>query len=237
MKAIKPGISLLWYGAAALWLWFIINFGMPFIRGTFQIGYLLGWIVSAFFIYVPIFAGSLIAIKKEGIQISLKNISQRFRLKKLTKQDWEMTFIGLMVILVSMAIIIYFTSLVTGKTITSPYYLRARALYPWETYVYGVWAFLFFFNVIGEEFLWRGYFLPRHELTYGKYAWFFNGILWMLFHIPFGYQYALTLIPLFFILPFLVQKQKNIWIGIIIYAAINGPAFVMVALGYAIPKQ
>ncbi|MFA7288552.1 MAG: CPBP family intramembrane glutamic endopeptidase [Melioribacteraceae bacterium] len=236
MKAIKPGVSLLWYSLAAVWLWFIVNSGMPFIRGTFHLGYLHGWIVSAFFIYVPIFVASLIAINKEGVPLSFISISKRFRLKKLTKQDWEMTFIGLMLILVSMAIIIYLTSLVTGTTISSPYYLRARALYPGETYVYSVWAVLFFFNIIGEEFLWRGYFLPRHELTYGKYAWFINGLLWMLFHTPFGLQYTLTLIPLFFILPFLVQKQKNLWIGIIIYGAINGPAFVMVALGYALPK-
>jgi membrane protease YdiL (CAAX protease family) len=40
-------------------------------------------------------------------------------------------------------------------------------------------------NIVGEEFWWRGYVLPRQELAHGRWAWLVHGILWTLFHAPF----------------------------------------------------
>jgi len=37
--------------------------------------------------------------------------------------------------------------------------------------------------------------------------------------------------PVLFIIPFVVQKRKNTWIGIIIHGVINGAAFLSISLG------
>jgi hypothetical protein len=42
----------------------------------------------------------------------------------------------------------------------------------------------FAFNIVGKEFSWRGYFLPRQELAFGKWTWLVRGILWPLGSAP-----------------------------------------------------
>jgi len=73
--------------------------------------------------------------------------------------------------------------------------------------------------------------LPRQEVSFGKYAWIVQAIGWGLFHIAFGWQLLITLLPILFILPYIVQKRKNSWIGVLIHAAINGPSFVAISFG------
>ncbi len=40
-----------------------------------------------------------------------------------------------------------------------------------------------FFNIFGEELLWRGFILPRQELAHGSWTWIIHGLLWTGFHI------------------------------------------------------
>ncbi|MBI3578943.1 MAG: CPBP family intramembrane metalloprotease, partial [Ignavibacteriales bacterium] len=89
----------------------------------------------------------------------------------------------------------------------------------------------FFFNIVGEELMWRGYLLPRQSATLGQYAWILNGVLWAIFHAGIGWRIAIVLLPIEFIVPYVVQKRQNIWLGIIIHGLYNGSGFVMVALG------
>ena len=88
-------------------------------------------------------------------------------------------------------------------------------------------------NILGEEFLWRGVILPRQELAFGQYAWLANATGWLVFHLAVGWTVILLVTPIVFILPWIVQKRRNSSIGVIIHAALNGPAFIAVALGFA----
>ena len=72
---------------------------------------------------------------------------------------------------------------------------------------------------------------PRQELVFGRNTWIFHGIGWGLFHIAFGWQLLITLIPLIFIQSYIVQKTKNSWVGVIMHGSINGPSFIAIALG------
>jgi membrane protease YdiL (CAAX protease family) len=71
---------------------------------------------------------------------------------------------------------------------------------------------LLFFNIVGEEFWWRGYILPRQELALGKHAWIVHGILWTLFH-AFKYWDWLALLPVCLGIAFVAQSRRNTWIG------------------------
>lgn len=79
--------------------------------------------------------------------------------------------------------------------------------------------------------LWRGVILPRQEAQFGQKAWLINALDWSLFHVAFGWQLGLTLLPILLVLSYLVQKSQNSWVGVIIHAAINGPGFIAVAFG------
>jgi membrane protease YdiL (CAAX protease family) len=84
---------------------------------------------------------------------------------------------------------------------------------------------------MGEEFLWRGVMLPRQEAAHGKYAWLFHGLGWGLFHIAFGWQLLIMLLPLIFIQTYIVQRTQNSWVGVIMHGGLNGPSFIAISLG------
>lgn len=58
-----------------------------------------------------------------------------------------------------------------------------------------------------------------------------NGLLWAVFHAALGWRIALILLPIEFIVPYVVQKRHNTWLGIFIHGVYNGGGFILVALG------
>jgi membrane protease YdiL (CAAX protease family) len=100
-----------------------------------------------------------------------------------------------------------------------------------ERFLLLAWLVMFFFNIFGEELLWRGYILPRQESSLGRSAWIFNALLWFVFHIAFGIHLLILLIPILIILPWCVQKTGNTMVGVWIHGLMNGPMFVLVSLG------
>ena len=86
-----------------------------------------------------------------------------------------------------------------------------------------------FFNIVGEELWWRGYILPRQELTHGKITWLIHGTLWACFHMFKWWAVPFMLITCQ-IIPFVAQKTKNTWPGMINHIIINGAGAIMAAL-------
>ena len=87
-----------------------------------------------------------------------------------------------------------------------------------------------FFNIIGEEFWWRGYILPRQELAFGKHTWYIHGLMWAFFH-AFKWWDVLSLIPVTLILTFLVWHFKNNTVGIVLHFLINGIGLIPIIIG------
>ena len=94
-----------------------------------------------------------------------------------------------------------------------------------------VWPALFFFNIFGEEFLWRGYIQPRQELLTKKWTWFVHCILWACWHVPMGLDLILASSPIFFILPAVVQIRKHTTIAIVVHTVFGGFGFLALSLG------
>jgi membrane protease YdiL (CAAX protease family) len=103
----------------------------------------------------------------------------------------------------------------------------------WHTWVFAAWIPLFISNVVGEEVCWRGYVLPRQEVALGRNAWLLNGMMWCLFHWSFGWPVMLILLPIALLLPWIVQRRRNTWIGMIIHALFNAAGFVVATSGRA----
>ena len=121
--------------------------------------------------------------------------------------------------------------LLIGKFDHSPAFMTFEPLTKGRYWLLLVWVPYWILNILGEEFLWRGVMLPRQEIAFGKYTWLIHGFGWGLFHIAFGWQLLITIIPLIFIQSYIVQRTKNSWIGVIMHGGLNGPSFIAICFG------
>jgi membrane protease YdiL (CAAX protease family) len=99
------------------------------------------------------------------------------------------------------------------------------------------WVALVFFvgwllNVFGEEFWFRGYILPRQELTMGSRAWIANGLMFGFNHIWQPWN-LLLILPGALLGAYVVQRRSNTWILIVMHGLINLSLVVVVILNIA----
>jgi membrane protease YdiL (CAAX protease family) len=110
--------------------------------------------------------------------------------------------------------------------------------------LHGAWWILFYyafvilvFNIGGEELWWRGYVLPRQELSFGRATWIVHGILWSLFHLFMQptlwdtVRMAITGVALAFV----AQRTKNTWPGIVGHSFGNLAFFLTLVRGVVSP--
>ena len=45
----------------------------------------------------------------------------------------------------------------------------------WSAFI--LYAIVLSFNIFGEELWWRGYILPRQELSHGRFTWVVHGLM------------------------------------------------------------
>ncbi len=90
------------------------------------------------------------------------------------------------------------------------------------------WAIWLVINVGCEELLWRGYALPRMELYFGKWAWLINGLMWnVVFHFFMRWS-LISLLPVSLLVPYLCQKTRSLWPGVIIHGIGNAMFFAII---------
>ena len=136
--------------------------------------------------------------RREGNELRIDLILERLRIKRLSKNDWKWTIASSALILTATGLIM-FTSKVLSESFglrgleTTPSFMEFQVLQGYEKYYLLIWIPMFFFNIVGEEILWRGYILPRQELQHGEYSWIINSILWLIFHVCFGLDLIILL--------------------------------------------
>jgi membrane protease YdiL (CAAX protease family) len=181
------------------------------------------------FVLAPMFFGAIYLTAKEVKSNKLSAIFERMRIKRLSKTDLLWTIAGF--------IVLSFLSFLIAKLLlpvfnidATPFFFKNMPLndnYFWILYV---WPLFFFFNIFGEEFLWRGYIQPRQELLNKKYTWLVHGSLWAFWHLPMGLDLIISAIPILFLLPVIVQIRKNTTISIIIHFIFGAFGFLALAL-------
>jgi membrane protease YdiL (CAAX protease family) len=221
------------FGTATAYFFLLLFTFFPFLKSNFVFNPFLYWFITGYFLFIPLFLISVIAVKHEGNR-SIKEILQALNIKKLSLKDWQYTIIGTI-------LIFFFTGIVFGGSLllnkyfglpllnSTPWFLKEmRPFQGIEKLLLFVWLPMFFFNIFGEEMLWRGYIQSRMK---GKYAWLLCCLLWTIFHIPFGFGIIILAIPALLIIPYLFHKRKNTLIAIIAHGIYNGPIFILIALG------
>lgn len=219
-----------------------IYIGIPFLLKN-NLTFLKSYLICFYIPFILIFITAFVFFKMEHGK--LDNFAERFRLSKLNKVDLLWT-IGLFVFSIGMYLGLSFTGKLLAKIpiFAPPEYFPAE-INPNKTMISGVfmdttlknqwwiipaYALGWFFNIFGEEFLWRGYILPRQEIIHGKYAWLIHGSLWTIWHIFWRWNLILIL-PVAFSISFVVQKRKKTWIGIIAHGIANSIPLVIITLG------
>ena len=234
MKLRKLGFvgSFSIYLAAAALMFVLTYFLIPYLSKTTGMETIFFWfVVAGAGIFTPLIIAGLFILKSEGYKISWQTITVRLRFKRLTSKDLLLTFAGLVAVGVLSGAMMKVLEMMIGKFDHSPSFMQFEPLSAGRYWLLLVWAPYWITNILGEEFLWRGVMLPRQEIAFGKYAWLIHGFGWGLFHIAFGWQLLVTLIPLIFIQSYLVQKTGNSWLGVILHGGLNGPAFIAICFG------
>ncbi len=212
---------------------FILLFTLlPYLKNNFILNPALYWFITGYFLFIPLLLFSIIAVWREGNK-GVKEILQALNIRGFIKADLIYSIIGLLLVFISTGIIVTVSFLLNkyfGIRLlsTTPWFMEILPFQGSDKLLLLVWLPMFFFNIVGEEMIWRGYIQTRLS---GKYAWLVCSLLWMIFHLPFGIDLIIMLIPALFIIPYVYYKTGNTLTGIFIHGIYNGPLFVMVALG------
>ena len=234
MNTINP---LRWFDL--VWL-----FGLPTILNTLACQFAIPYLDSkeilpievSYFLSVgllvlaPMFFWALYLSGKDIGSFNLHDILDRMRIKKISGIDWLWT--------IGTFIALSFASFLIAKVVmpklgfdATPFFFQNMPLDNDHFWILYVWPAFFFFNIFGEEFLWRGYIQPRQELLTKKWTWLVHGLFWAFWHLPMGLDLIFAATPIFFILPAVVQLRRNTTIAIIVHAVFGGFGFLALALG------
>ncbi len=208
--------------------------------------YLVGYLIAYVSTVSIVFAASLLAYRREGKPLTWSAFAQRYRLRKMTGADWLWS---LVVLLVTAGI--YFALSFTAGWLTEiPLFAPHPAFPPDMTggfemltpgvlfgmplkgqwWVIGVYFFGWVLNILGEEFWYRGWMLPRQELAFGRFAWLVNGGVFTFQHTLQPWNY-LMILPGALFMVYVIQRRQNTWIGIIQHGLMNLSLFLFVIQG------
>ncbi len=229
---------------AATWFDLVWLFGLPtilnYLASQIAIPYLESHevlpIEVAYFlsvgllVLVPMFFGAIYLSGTESGSYKMKDLFARMRVKKLSGVDLIWT-VGTFTFLTLTSFVIASVVMPPLGMDAMPFFFQNMPLDDEHAWILYVWPAFFFFNIFGEEFLWRGYIQPRQELLTKKWTWFVHGIFWACWHIPMGLDLIFAASPIFFILPAVVQIRKNTTIAIIVHAVFGAFGFLALSLG------
>jgi membrane protease YdiL (CAAX protease family) len=108
---------------------------------------------------------------------------------------------------------------VLGEFVQSP---EAGALFKGQWGILAMFLVLAVFNILGEEFLFRGVLLPKMNGVFGKWDWLANGVIGILYHVSMPWSWlGTTGITWIFFYALPAKYYRSSWFSIIIHGSIN----------------
>ncbi|UJH66399.1 CPBP family intramembrane glutamic endopeptidase [Allomuricauda sp. SCSIO 65647] len=240
IKPIRLGTSVIIFFGAALLFLVLERVVLPFLNAH-EVSKPLMFLVMAspHFIF---FISALIGFRLEGHPFNWDSLMSRFRYKKIKGKKWFWTLLYVLVF-VGLYLLVYTLAWPLVKIIHAwlpTTELLTEIMSDGETFVghplkgnwwlLGLFMIMYFFNVVGEEFLWRGFLFPKQEKTHGKYTWVVHGLLWTSFHLFAPYN-AIMVLPGALFMSFITQRIQNNTVFLIAHAVLNGIPVVMLIMG------
>lgn len=231
MQPLPPLRSLLLFLAFAVLLYMQTHCTIPWLRRTSGVEPIFFWfVVGGLGVFLPLLLVACVMLKREG-PLSADIWIHRLRFRRMNAVDWWWSLGGVVAAGIGSAIIMQVVAFAGGDIDSQPPFMHLDPLGLGRYWLLAVWLPYWVLNIMGEEILWRGVMLPRMETASRKWAWAVQGFGWACFHLDFGWQLLVTMLPLLFILPYIAQRRANTWTGVVIHAVINGPAFILIAFG------
>jgi membrane protease YdiL (CAAX protease family) len=234
MKQVKPlkWSNYLWlYGLPTLLNYIACKMAIPYMEAKSSLPIeIIYFICVGGIALAPMFFMAIYFARKEGGSRSWKQFPTRTRIRKLTAKDWLWTSATFIFLCVASFLIAKIIMPEMGMDAT-PFFFKNMPLDHDHLSILYLWPIFFFFNIFGEELLWRGYIQPRQELQLGKMTWLVHGIFWAIWHLPMGLDLIFAATPIFFILPAVVQIRQNTTIAIVVHAVFGAFGFLAIALG------
>jgi membrane protease YdiL (CAAX protease family) len=228
---IIKGISI--FLIFTLYFCFLLYCILPIIKSNIVFNNaIIYWLVIGYLLFTPLLLCSIILVIIEGNK-NVKKILSSLCIKPFSKKDWKYSVIGLLFVFIFSGII-YGGSIILNRICEVPlletkvWFMEIQPLNGLDKLIVLLWLPMFLLNIFGEELLWRGYIQSRLK---NEQMWFVYSIMWFLFHLLFGIDLVIMLIPIMVIVPYIFSKQKNTLIGCFIHGLFNGPIFLLVILG------
>lgn len=208
----------------------------------YLVGYLMGWICTMFMF----FAMSLIVYKLDGHPLEKQAFILRYRLGRLEKADWLWTLAMLLFAVLSLALLSFTQPILKTIPFFAPHPAfpsdmidMANNLTPgvlFEMPLLGKWWLIgvyfigWLLNIVGEEFWYRGWMLPRQEIAFRKKAWIINGLMFNFQH-TFQPWNMLAMLPGSLFLSYAVQRQGKTWMSIFWHGVLNISLLIFIIQG------
>lgn len=232
MKPLRLLPSATIFISAAVLLWIMTNLCIPYLSGSTGLEPIIFWFIcGSLGVFTPLIIAGVLMLRKEGYKLTKATFVERLRFRSMNCRDWRYSLVALVVIgLLTGAIMVTMQALVPDFNHT-PSFMTLEPLSSGRYWLLLLWLPYWILNIGGEEFFWRGVLLPRQEMVFGRYTWLLHGTGWAIFHLAFGWQLLVMLLPLLYIESYVVQKTQNTWTGVFLHGVINGPSFIAIALG------
>lgn len=226
--------STIIFGIATAIMFFACYHVIPLLMKATSLPSVVCWyLAGGILVFLPLLIASLIFYRLEGNLFTIHELKKRFNLKRLSISNIVFSIAACgTIILLTLIVMSVSLSVIPNFSIQPPF-AKIIPLSGANQWILLIWLPMFVLNIFGEELLWRGYIFPRQELVHGKYTWLVHGCFWLMFHLPFGINLLLTLLPIIFIESYVFQKTKNTWVTIIIHTIINGGVTLALAIGFA----
>jgi membrane protease YdiL (CAAX protease family) len=205
---------------------------LPFLKSAFSLNPALPWFITGYFLFVPLFLYAIKRVRDEGNR-GIRPMLDALHIRFFSRKEWVYSVSGLLLIFASNGLIFGISILANTywnyrPLTTTPWFIEMVPFQGSERWLVLVWLPMFFFNIAGEEILWRGYIQARLS---GAHSWLLCSLLWLGFHAPFGIDLIILLLPALIIIPYVFYKTRNTLTGIFIHGLYNGPVFLALALG------
>ncbi len=232
MKKLGLAASFTIYLSAGILLYVVTRFLIPWLSAITGQETIFFWFTAGgLLVFLPLIITGIVVLRSEGYTLSKATWVQRLRFRKLTRRDLAYSVGGVIAVGVLSMLVMQGLEKALGNFSHQPPFMVFEPLSAGRYWLLLVWLPFWILNIMGEEFLWRGVMLPRQELVFGRFTWLIHASGWLLFHVAFGWQLLITLIPIIYIQSWVVQRTRNSWTGVIIHAGLNGPGFIAISLG------
>ncbi len=242
-KSISLFNSIWYFLISSLIIYFGLYYCIPFTQAL-GLPFFASYLIFFYTPFVLLLITALILYKFEGNKWDWANFSKRTRLNKLSITDW-LWAAGLLVF----AIIVYGGLLPAGNWFAKISFFSPPDFFPAEInpnksritgymmdyklsgqyWIIPVYFLGWFFNIFGEELLWRGMILPRQVKKYGPKAWIYHGIIWTFWHFFWAWN-LLSIFPFAMALSYVAYKRQNTTIPIFAHGLLNLFPLIMIVI-------